>query len=268
MTLTLEEPLSLKKKGVITIHYTVKEVSLFSNVTVKTLHHYHKIGLLVPCEISEAGYRLYGTTELERLQQILLYRELDFTLDQIKQLLEEEPDRAAILTRQEKQLCLRKQRLDTIINTLRTSITSLEKGEQMTDKDLFKGFESEDSWKEAMTEQHNYLKETYDYELLDSVQIDTQQMNDIAAEATAFMSSLAGALRAGKKHNDLEISRLLHKHLEFLNTHVHPVSAAEFVVQTRYFLSDDFHLHMLEDQQIGLAYYLAAAAESFAIHAS
>lgn len=54
--------------------YTLKEVSELSGVTIKTLHHYHKIGLLAPCEISEAGYRLYGTKELERLQQILFYR--------------------------------------------------------------------------------------------------------------------------------------------------------------------------------------------------
>jgi DNA-binding transcriptional MerR regulator len=55
--------------------YTVNEVA-----TVKTLHHYHKIGLLEPCDISDAGYRLYGNEELERLQQILFYRELDFSL--------------------------------------------------------------------------------------------------------------------------------------------------------------------------------------------
>lgn len=57
--------------------YTVKEVSELSNVTVKTLHHYHKIGLLLPCKASGAGYRLYGTNELERLQEILFFREMD-----------------------------------------------------------------------------------------------------------------------------------------------------------------------------------------------
>lgn len=51
--------------------YGVKETAALSKVTVKTLHHYHKTGLLMPCEISEAGYRLYGTEELERLQQII-----------------------------------------------------------------------------------------------------------------------------------------------------------------------------------------------------
>ncbi|XWX60162.1 MerR family transcriptional regulator [Desulfitobacterium sp. AusDCA] len=61
--------------------YTVKEVAELAGVTIKTLHHYHKIGLLLPCEITDAGYRLYGPKELERLQQILFYRELDFSLN-------------------------------------------------------------------------------------------------------------------------------------------------------------------------------------------
>ncbi|GGB40658.1 hypothetical protein GCM10011409_17690 [Lentibacillus populi] len=64
--------------------YTVKEMAKFANVTIKTLHHYHKIGLLYPYKVSEAGYRLYGMKELERLQQILFYRELDFPLKEIK----------------------------------------------------------------------------------------------------------------------------------------------------------------------------------------
>lgn len=68
--------------------YTVKEVSELSKVTIKTLHHYHKIGLLLPSRISDAGYRLYGMKELERLQEILFYRELEFSLDQIKEMCE------------------------------------------------------------------------------------------------------------------------------------------------------------------------------------
>ena len=67
------------------MEYTVKQVAEMTGVTVKTLHHYHKIGLLLPCRVTEAGYRLYGEGELMRLQQILFYRELDFSLGDIIQ---------------------------------------------------------------------------------------------------------------------------------------------------------------------------------------
>ena len=57
---------------------TVHEVSLLSGVSIRTLQYYDKIGLLPPDRVTEAGYRLYGEKGLERLQQILLFRELAF----------------------------------------------------------------------------------------------------------------------------------------------------------------------------------------------
>ena len=72
--------------------YTVQQVAKLTHTTVKALHHYHKIGLLVPEQTTEAGYRLYGRNELERLQHILFYKELDFPLKEIKQLLDGEVD--------------------------------------------------------------------------------------------------------------------------------------------------------------------------------
>ncbi len=99
--------------------YTVKEVSTLSGVTVKALHHYHKIGLLMPAEISDAGYRLYGKRELERLQEILFYRELDIPLDKIKELLDGSQNRRTILSEQEELLEARMDRLDTVLDTIR-----------------------------------------------------------------------------------------------------------------------------------------------------
>lgn len=67
---------------------TVKEVSEITGVSVRTLHHYHAIGLLKPSKLTEAGYRLYDDRALSRLQSILLFRELQFPLKEIKQLLD------------------------------------------------------------------------------------------------------------------------------------------------------------------------------------
>ena len=57
---------------------TVNEVSKLAGVSIRTLHYYDKIGLLHPSTVTEAGYRQYDDTALERLQQILLFRELNF----------------------------------------------------------------------------------------------------------------------------------------------------------------------------------------------
>ena len=67
---------------------TVHEVSKISGVSIRALHHYDNIGLLPATEVTEAGYRLYDETALERLQHILLFKELEFSLKDIKEILD------------------------------------------------------------------------------------------------------------------------------------------------------------------------------------
>ncbi|MEV0176322.1 MerR family transcriptional regulator [Streptomyces sp. NPDC050803] len=69
--------------------YSVGQVASFAGVTVRTLHHYDRAGLLSPSGRSGAGYRLYGDSDLARLQQILFYRELGFSLDEIAEILKD-----------------------------------------------------------------------------------------------------------------------------------------------------------------------------------
>ena len=71
--------------------YSVKQVSELSGVTIRALHHYDQIGLLKPAERSEKRYRYYDEDSLLRLQQILFYRELGFSLDETKDILDD-PD--------------------------------------------------------------------------------------------------------------------------------------------------------------------------------
>ena len=67
---------------------TVHEVSQISGVSIRALHHYDKIGLLPATEVTDAGYRMYDDTALERLQQILFFKELQFSLKDIKAILD------------------------------------------------------------------------------------------------------------------------------------------------------------------------------------
>lgn len=99
---------------------TVKEVSRITGVSVRTLHHYDAIGLLRPTKITDAGYRLYDDTALQRLQAILLFRELEFPLKEIKEILDRpnfNPTDA--LADQIRLLELRKQHLDELISHAR-----------------------------------------------------------------------------------------------------------------------------------------------------
>lgn len=95
---------------------TVKEVSDLAGVSVRTLQHYDNVGLLKPSSYSQAGYRLYGDDDLERLQQILFFKELDFSLKGIKEILDSEDfDKEEALKEQIKLLTLKKERLENLI---------------------------------------------------------------------------------------------------------------------------------------------------------
>ena len=109
---------------------TIHEVSKLAGVSVRTLHHYDAIGLLPPTALTEAGYRLYDDTALARLQSILLFRELEFPLKDIKSILDDPKfDQATALTDQIKLLELRQNRLGQLIalarETLETGVTPM-----------------------------------------------------------------------------------------------------------------------------------------------
>ena len=99
---------------------TVKEVSLLTGVSVRTLHHYDAIGLLKPTRVTEAGYRLYDDTALRRLQTILLFRQLQFPLKEIREILDSPGfDPMEALTQQIHLLELQRKHLDNLISHAR-----------------------------------------------------------------------------------------------------------------------------------------------------
>lgn len=124
------------------VSYKVKEVADLVGVSVRTLHHYDEIGLLTPESVNQAGYRLYSDRELERLQQILFFREIGFSLQEIKKILDDPDfDRKRALQSHKELLLEKKKRLEAIIETVDKTIESIEGGYEMSKKDMFEGFD-------------------------------------------------------------------------------------------------------------------------------
>lgn len=125
--------------------YKVKEVAEFVGVSIATLHHYDKIGLLSPESVNQAGYRLYTDYELERLQQILFFKEMGFSLKEIQKNLDHSDfDRKRALEVHLDVLLQKKKRLEDIINTVYKTIESINGGMKMNPKDMFEGFDITD----------------------------------------------------------------------------------------------------------------------------
>ncbi len=118
--------------------YTVTEVAKLAGITVKALHHYDEIGLLKPAFVGENRYRYYGRDELLRLQQIMLYRELDIPLKDIGVLLDQPRDRLSTLQEQKARLEAEAKRYRQLIRTIDRTIADLNGEKLMKDADLYK----------------------------------------------------------------------------------------------------------------------------------
>ena len=125
--------------------YTIKKLARMAGVSVRTLHHYDHIGLLKPASRTSAGYRRYGEQELLRLQQILFFRELDFPLGEIRDILDDPAfDQVEALKNHRRLLQRRAERLARLLKTVDKTIQRLTEDDMgMTDEELYEGFTKE-----------------------------------------------------------------------------------------------------------------------------
>ncbi|MBO0654161.1 MerR family transcriptional regulator [Streptomyces triculaminicus] len=121
--------------------YSVGQVSGFAGVTVRTLHHYDKAGLLSPSDRSPAGYRLYSDADLARLQQILFYRELGFPLDEIAAIMAD-PDADALGHLRRRHRLLKEQitRLNRLVEVAEQAMEVSGTGVELTPQERFDVF--------------------------------------------------------------------------------------------------------------------------------
>jgi len=121
--------------------YSVGQVADLAGVTVRTLHHYGQIGLLEPMERSGTGYRRYSDQDLQRLQHILFYRELGFSLDDIATILNDPgADMSAHLRRQRELLSNRIARLQLMVAAVEKEMEAFTMGIQLTPEEKFEIF--------------------------------------------------------------------------------------------------------------------------------
>lgn len=123
------------------MEYTVQKLGSLAGVSTRTLRYYDEIGLLKPARINSSGYRIYGEKEVDALQQILFYRELGVSLDEIKEIVSS-PDfeRVAALKDHREKLLEKQRRLDALIKNVNATISSAEGRIIMSDKEKFEGF--------------------------------------------------------------------------------------------------------------------------------
>lgn len=176
MTPTLRNSLRYYYREEETPMMTVKEVSNLTGVSIRTLQYYDTIGLLRPSKYTESGYRLYDDMALERLQQILLFRELEFSLKEIKEIIDA-PDfnKEKALGQQIELLLLKKEHIENLIDFARRIKTI---GVSKMD---FTAFDTKkiDEYSKRAKEQWGQTSEYQEYEQRAKGMTDTQKKDVI-----------------------------------------------------------------------------------------
>lgn len=123
------------------MEYTVQQLARLAGVSARTLRYYDQIGLLCPRRVASSGYRIYGKREVDLLQQILFYRELELPLEEIRSILHHPDfDRTTALRSHHRRLLQKRDRLNALLQTVQQGLAAQERGIAMQDHEKFEGF--------------------------------------------------------------------------------------------------------------------------------
>lgn len=189
----------------------INEVSKITGVSLRTLHYYDKIGLLVPAKL-ENGYRVYSNDDLNKLQKILFYKYLNFKLSDIANIIKNKNDSLIILEEQHKLLLKEKKKIENVIKTIEKTIKD-HKGEiHMTIEEKFEGFKKEDMKKYEIEAKDKYGEETVEESKRRQKGQESKAEDDFNNTFKAF---------AKYKKEELDItSEIVQKEVEKLYNHI------------------------------------------------
>ena len=240
--------------------YRVADVARLSGVSIRTLHHYDAIGLLVPTGRTEAGYRLYTDADLLRLQQILIQRELGFPLEQIKRSMNDPRfDHRSALVEQRRRLEEKARALGGMLRAVDAAlavVTPDPKGGTMDMKEIFGGFdpsayeaEVEERWGgDALDESRRRVKG-----------YTAEDWKRWKAENAAIYGDAAAAMRRGIDPASAEAMQIAERHRLSIDTWFYPCSRGMHAGLADMYEADERFRASIDTAGEGLTTFLAAA---------
>ena len=196
--------------------YTVKQLSDLAGISPRTLHYYDEIGLLRPATHGDNGYRYYGEDSLPRLQQILFFKELDFSLDEIRTVMAQPGfDVAHALQVHRQALLERVERLNRLIQTIDKTTLHLKGQKTMKKKEYFEGF-SEEKQKEYEKEIRQKYGEKAFEGVTDWNSYTPEQKKRIVNESGAIYDDIVAVMDKGYASPEVQqIIARWHQHLRY-----------------------------------------------------
>jgi MerR family transcriptional regulator, thiopeptide resistance regulator len=242
---------------------TVGEVAAMAGVTVRTLHHYDRIGLLSPSGRSASGYRLYAPADLDRLHQVLMYRELGFSLEDVAALLADDADPEAHLRRQHQLLRDRLERTQQMVAAVEKEMEARAMGMSLTPEEKFEVFgefdpdqyeqEVQERWGETDAYAQSKSR-TSSYTKEDWVRI-KQEGEDVEAR-------FAAALQAGVPADSEQAMDVAEAHRQQISRNFYDCPPAMHAGLGRMYVEDERFAAHYEQRAAGLAQYVSTAVQA------
>ena len=239
------------------MHMQIKEFAEFTGVSVRTLHYYDEIGLLRPAAVDRAtGYRFYDENSLLRMQEILFYRELDFSLKNIERILASpDYDKARALREQRRLLQLKKERLERLI----AAIDDAGKGDNIMkvfDNSAFENYKAEvqerwgntDAYREHAEKTKNYGKD---------------QWSGLVADMNVIFSGFSVCMRNGAAPDAAEVQSLVGKLQEHITGNYYTCTKEILAGLGKMYVGDERFKKNIDNHGEGTA---AFASEAIAIY--
>jgi len=234
----------------------VKQVAQLAKVSVRTLHHYDEIGLLIPDHVTEAGYRQYSEHNLQTLQHILFFKELGFSLKEIHRIIHNPSfDTFEALQLQRRSLLAKREQLEKMIATIDRTISHVKGETEMSAKDKFEGLQ----WDNNPYEQE--AREKWgDHAVNESKQRVSKLSKDDKAELEREWNEIYRGLaeRIGTPVDSEETMLLTKRWYELLNT-MGSYSYEAFIGLGQMYVQDERFTKNIDQYGEGLAQYMCDA---------
>jgi len=249
--------------------WTVGQAAGLAKVSVRTLHHYDEIGLLSPSARSEAGYRLYESGDLERLQQIMLFRELEFSLEDINRImLDPTFDRAEALRAQRVLLAEKARRTEAMLTAIDAALAATEKGVTMTKEEMtemfgemFDGFDP--TQYEAEVEQRWGDTPAYKQSMERTKRYSKADWAQIKLEGDANTAQFVAAMEAGLPANSPEAFEAAAEHHRQLEKWFYDAPLEMYATLSDMWVDDPRFKKNIDKKHAGLAEYQRDAVKAW-----
>lgn len=248
---------------------TVGAVARLAKVSVRTLHHYDRIGVLRPSARSTAGYRRYDTADLERLQLILFYRELGFGLADIGRIVRDPAfDRRTALAAQRELLAAKARQARDMLDAIDAALAALEKGTPMDREEMFEVFGDFDPTQyEAEVQRRWGEADAYRESARRTARYGKDDWKRMAAEGAHIEPGLAALLEAGTPADSEQAMALAEEHRLQIDRWFYPCSHQMHAGLAEMYVSDERFRQRYEAVRPGLAQYLHDAIKANAARA-